>query len=104
MFDHADDALARLVRSSANRRVSLKALGSAGLSTALLAPRTIEAKQSAGKKARKKCRRQVGQCRAAFEAFCERSTFCFEAFSPCCEHLSTCNVTAYLTCFHAVEP
>jgi hypothetical protein len=104
MFDHADDALARVVRFPTERRVSFKALGIAGLSAALLAPRTIEAKQSAGKKARKKCKRQVGQCRAAVEAFCERSTFCFDAFSPCCEHLSTCNVTAYLTCFHAVEP
>jgi hypothetical protein len=103
MFDHAADALARLVRISASRRVSLKALGIAGLFAALVAPRTIGAKQSASKQARKKCKRQVAQCRAAFEAFCEKSTSCFEAFAPCCEHLSTCNVTAYLTCFHAVE-
>jgi hypothetical protein len=104
MFDHADDALARVVRFPTERRFSLKALGIAGLATALLAPRTIEAKQSASKKARKRCRRQVGQCRAAFETICERSTFCFEAFAPCCEHLATCNVTAYLTCSDAVEP
>jgi hypothetical protein len=75
MFDHADDALARVVRFPTERRFSLKALGIAGLATALLAPRTIEAKQSASKKARKRCRRQVGQCRAAFETICERSTF-----------------------------
>jgi hypothetical protein len=79
-------------------------LGAAGVAAVLPPATFIEAKQSASKKAKKKCKRQVAQCSAAWAEICEDNTACFEEFSACCSHLSTCNVSAYLTCFFAVEP
>ncbi len=81
-----------------SRRSSLVALGLASVgATPLLAG----AKGKAGKKARKKCRKQVEPCKAAFDPVCEGTMGeeeCRQFASECCESLKTCNADAAMTC------
>jgi hypothetical protein len=89
------DALTR----SASRRVSLLALGGAGLAAALAGAFGAAAKPKPGKLARKKvkekCKAQVRQCNLVLGVACDANddpAACKEAFLPCCDFLATCNV------------
>jgi len=74
------------------------ALGAAGLATTLAGGFGASAKQSAGKKARKKCKKQQAACRSDVEAFCTPTKIveeCKTAFLPCCD---VCDVSVAVTC------
>ena len=82
------------------RRASIAAFGLAGL--AAISPLTVQGKQSAGKKAKKKCKKQVGKCEDAFIAFCEGNASCLNEVEailiPCCQSLGGCNVGEFIAC------
>jgi hypothetical protein len=99
-------ALAGLPRravAAMSGRATLAALAGAAMAPAVL-PLTPATAGKAGKTARKKCKRQVGQCRAAWEELCMGNSTCEEDFFACCEHLRRCNVSAYLACTFEVDP
>lgn len=90
------DTIAR--SASADRRRAIVALGAAGLATTLAGGFGASAKQSAGKKARKKCKQQQTACRSDVEAFCTATKVveeCKTAFLPCCD---VCDVSVAVTC------
>ena len=77
-----------------SRRASLIGLLGAALTAAVVDPAPAHAGK-AGKKARKACRRQVGQCETSVTTFC--SDFpaldpeeCEAAFRPCCASFQNC--------------
>ncbi len=86
--------LANRGSSLLSRRASLIGLLGAALPVAVFEPAPAPAGK-AGKKARKACRRQVGQCETSVTAFC--SDFpaldpeeCEAAFRPCCASFQNC--------------
>ncbi|MGH2614508.1 MAG: hypothetical protein ACRDJC_04665 [Thermomicrobiales bacterium] len=99
------DAIAALTRRTAeavSRRNSLLTLGGAALAAGLVPPLGSEAKKSAAKKAKKKCKRQVGQCTAFFNELCEEvecSAEQLEIVRRCCASFQSCNAGGFLECF-----
>jgi hypothetical protein len=94
--------LSRRAHAAVSRRASLLGLGGAALAS-LAAPATTAHAGKAGKNAKKKCKRQVGQCRAAWEDLCMGNPNCESDFFACCQPLARCDVAAYLTCVAAVD-
>jgi hypothetical protein len=97
------DALAR--RASAlqvqgqNRRTSLQALAAAALLGTGIAPLAAQAKSNAGKKAKKRCKKQVAPCRAALEPACDPGDpDCPGDVATCCQFLAQCNAGAAMHC------
>lgn len=86
-----------------SRRASLATLGAAGLAGLLGQAPAASARQSAGKKARKKCKNQVGQCISSVSLLCQDNPGCEQAFLACCPLLSTCDFNAFLTCTAAQD-
>jgi hypothetical protein len=80
------------------RRASLKALGTTAVVAALAAPRSAQAKPKPGKKAKKRCQKQVGACRVALVDVCDGSDYCEQVLLPCCPKLKTCNAPAFIQC------
>ena len=101
MNDNTFDSITRHAAVTVSRRMSLLALGGAGL-TAAAAP-TMAAGGKAGKKARKLCRRQREQCRAFFVERCQGSQNCLEALLPCCELFAKCSVAAGIECVSPIR-
>jgi hypothetical protein len=79
-----------------SRRASLVTLGAAGLA-ALADPVVADAKNTAKKKARKKCQQQVGQCTAFLAEQCDGDPSCL-AVTACCPSLGNCDVAAFFAC------
>jgi hypothetical protein len=94
--------LSHRASAAVSRRASLLSLGGAALAS-LAAPATTAHAGTAGKKAKRKCKRQVGQCRAAWEDLCMGNPNCESDFFACCQPLARCDVAAYLTCVAAVD-
>lgn len=99
------DAMAAVTRGAAeavSRRNSLLTLGGAALASGLARPVDAEAKKSAAKKARKRCKRQVSQCTAFFNELCEELE-CpaeqLEIIHRCCVSFQSCNVGGFLECY-----
>lgn len=80
------------------RRASLATLGIAALSGVLGHAPATSAKQSAGKKARKKCKNQVSQCLSRISQLCENDAGCQQTLPACCQQLSGCDFNAFLIC------
>lgn len=98
------DALARQAGSIHDRRTSLKVLGAAAFVAAAAAPLTAEAGKS-GKKAKKKCKKQVGPCNTFSNEVCElffdpgsEFDFCVAEASACCAPLKKCAATSFFDC------
>ena len=74
-------------------------LGAAGLATTLSGSFGASAKQSAGKKARKKCKKQKQACLDGITTFCaqfeEFAPQCVSELTPCC---ATCDISAAVIC------
>lgn len=90
------DTIAR--SAGADRRRAILALGAAGLATTLAGGFGASARQSAGKKARKKCKKQQSACRSDVELLCAGTKIveeCKTAFLPCCD---VCDVSVAVTC------
>jgi hypothetical protein len=108
------DAMARTAGSVRDRRASLKALGLAALG-ATAVPSLAQAGK-AGKKAKKKCQRQRGQCQTFVEtSLCVEPArgagvdvsgegavvvSCVEFFRPCCDFFAQCQAGQGLSCLH----
>ena len=109
MNNLAFDALARNAAAAVSRRASLLTLGGAGLVAAMAHPQLAGAGK-AGKKAKKKCKKQVGQCRDNFTQHCavccsdteEEFDLCFATFAACCEPLAQCNAAATFACLEGI--
>jgi hypothetical protein len=100
--------VAQQVRSLHNRRTSLKAFAAASLGIAVAAPAAAKGGRS-GKKAKNKCKQQVGKCRSFVTAACQEEADpqeCLDASLPCCDFLRGCNAGAALDCFFtpSVQP
>ncbi len=87
-----------------HRRALLSASG-AGLAALLSGAFGSVAKPKPGKLARKKakakCKSQVGQCTLATTLICNDGNdpqACKESFLPCCDHLANCNAGAFIQC------
>jgi hypothetical protein len=93
MNANAFDIATRRTVAAISRRASLLTLGSAALAAAASRPREADAAK-AGKKCKKRCKRQGEQCRAKTEDVCAGAvdpTACREFFRPVCEALGRCN-------------
>jgi hypothetical protein len=94
------DAFTRQTATRISRRGSLLALGGAGMATALGGSLAAEAKNSSNKKSKKKAKKQAKQkCKKQVDQ-CETSLTVnnFPQGIPCCQFLSDCNTTQFLTC------
>ncbi|MGH2615129.1 MAG: hypothetical protein ACRDJC_07815 [Thermomicrobiales bacterium] len=81
------------------RRGSLLTLGGAAL-TAMATPEVASAGKS-GKNAKKRCKKQRGQCFTAVAEFCESTanpSSCEGFYRPCCEHFARCSVGTGIVC------
>ncbi|MGH2618918.1 MAG: hypothetical protein ACRDJC_27130 [Thermomicrobiales bacterium] len=106
MSDNAFAAIARRAASAVDRRVALTVSGAMALLVATR-PLTAEAGKAA-RKAKKKCKRQVGQCLAFLTERCdaisntpEEVEECLALSSPCCDLFATCRGVSAVDCFAA---
>jgi hypothetical protein len=95
------DAFIRRAAADVSRRDAVVALGGAGLAAAITRQATA-AKPSGKKNARKKCRRQVGQCRDIFIPVCGGGDEC-ETLLACCSFLATCDTARFIACLGQFE-
>jgi hypothetical protein len=97
MTGHAFDTVTRTVAT--DRRRAVLALGAAGLAATLVPSRDAAAKQSAGKKRKKRCKKQKQACLTQVTTFCaqfnEDAPLCQTAVFPCCE---TCDLATGVIC------
>lgn len=101
MSKEAFDAVTRQAADAMSRRKSMLALGGLALAASLAEPPAAlgkKKKRRAKKQVRKKCRRQVRDCRNFFSGFCGGIPECEEEFYPCCEELAKCDAGAMFTC------
>ena len=102
----SDDAIGPFASaaSSARRRISIAALGAMTL-LAAFQPSFAQAGKTA-RKARKRCKRQFGQCLAFLEERCaavsstpREAADCLAQFGPCCEPFARCDAVDVVRCF-----
>jgi len=97
MFEQPDDVVAVHTAESLSRRTSLIALGGAALSV-VARPSPARAGK-AGKKAKKKCKRQIGQCESSIATVCSGGPAgCEEVLAPCCSSFKNCKAGAAYQC------
>jgi len=87
--------ITRRAAAAVTRRHSFLMMG--GVAAAAATPAIAEAGE-AGKKARKRCKRQRGACRGSVEEFCAGSSTCLDHLLACCDPLATCNARASTEC------
>jgi hypothetical protein len=106
MHNESVNALAHRTAPSLTRRTSLVAIGGAALASALARPAPAHAGK-AGKKAKKMCRRQIGQCETSVTAFCATASelleidreACEASVLPCCGSFKGCQAGSFFRCF-----
>jgi hypothetical protein len=101
MNNEGVDALTRTVAAQ-DRRRSLQTMSVAALAALGMAPRLGAAKGKAGKAAKKKCKKQVAPCEAAFAETCAGAPSaedCRNSVAECCAFLGSCNAGAAMECF-----
>jgi hypothetical protein len=100
MNDLTFDTLIRHVARRASRRTSLMTLGTAGLATLASPLGTVAKKKRAGKKAKQKCQRQVGQCTTfLLSQLCgENNPECLALVDRCCALAGNCDPVGFLNC------
>jgi hypothetical protein len=87
------DGVARGIGAAQDRRTSLKAIGATALLAVGATPARASAKKDSGKKAAKRCKRQVGQCKDVLQALCDASEGqqeCLDDTARCCSFLGDC--------------
>jgi hypothetical protein len=96
------DAWTRQTAMPFSRRRSILTLSGAGIAAAAAGPLVAKAGKR-GKKCKKKCQQQVGQCEDVVRAFCSDvdpgGNGCLQTVLPCCDPLQTCNSAASTQCF-----
>ncbi|MFN8662201.1 MAG: DUF892 family protein [Thermomicrobiales bacterium] len=94
---HTFDDVTRM--SGTDRRRAMLALGAAGLASVVAGSFGASAKQSAGKKAKKKCNKQKKACQEDLVIFCAQfgggAQECLAALTPCC---ASCNLSDAVLC------
>ena len=80
------------------RRTSLVALIASGVAGALALPQATDAKQSVAKKAKKKCKKQEGQCVVSLSPICNGDPGCTAVIQQCCDFTSRCDIAGFFTC------
>jgi hypothetical protein len=107
------DAFTRRAAAAATRRLSFLTLGASALGAAIAGSSLVQAGK-AGKKAKKKCKRQRGQCEEFFATdFCVHRTAaaredvsaegpvsCVDIFRPCCDLFAQCKAGEALSCIN----
>jgi hypothetical protein len=96
MNDHVFDFFTRHGAQGVTRRSSPNATETAG-SPASKGPLGA-AKKSAGKKAKQKCQRQIGQCTTFYTTVCQGNADCLAKAERCCPELVDCDLLGFLTC------
>lgn len=94
------DTFTRHAAGRVSRRASLAPLGTVGLA-ALASPISTEAKKQkkgAGKKAKQKCQKQVGQCTTFLDPLCEDDPDCLALVQECCAFAGSCDVDGFFDC------
>ena len=81
-----------------SRRASLAALAMTGIAGALGRTQPGAAKQSASKKAKKKCKKQEGQCVLALSTICEGDPQCSAVIQQCCTFTARCDISGFFLC------
>ena len=86
------------------RRVALLGFGGAGLA-ATFRPAPARAGK-AGKRAKKACKRQIGQCEGSVRTFCANPFFedpaaCEAVLFPCCQQFKNCKAKEAYDCMFA---
>jgi hypothetical protein len=79
-----------------SRRASLLTPGTAGAADARKHKNRNRNKNK--NEARKRCRRQVGQCNASTVELCRGDAACLARAQACCLILGTCDATGFFTC------
>lgn len=100
------DGIARRTAAGLSRRGSLLALGGAALAAAVTGPSHTQAAKSGKKtrkKARKVCRRQVGQCHDFLDWACPDQT-CVDRLESCCASFAKCDANTALQCIFDPQP
>jgi hypothetical protein len=104
MSDNAVEVFTRATASAFDRRVSVTALG--GMILLAAARPLTAAAGKAARKAKKKCKKQVGQCRAFIAERCELISStpedeaeCVALNDPCCEVFARCHGVSAVQCF-----
>ncbi len=101
MSIRAFDVVTRRAAATVSRRQSLLALGGAALGSVVARPGVATAKkggESCGKKQKKKCNQNKGQCIPTLTALCAGSAACLAEGLPCCDE---CFSATFLTCLIA---
>jgi hypothetical protein len=91
--------VARLTTNAVSRRTSL-ALGAASLLAAARPVATDAAK--AGKKAKRRCKRQADQCRAFHVDICDTNQSCTDITNECCAHFGRCAAGEAVACLNQI--
>jgi hypothetical protein len=104
MGDHLIATFTARTVTTLTRRVALLGLGGAGLA-ATFRPAPTRA-DKAGKRAKKACRGQIGQCQGSVSAFCANPFFenpeaCEAVLSPCCQQFKNCKARGAYDCLFA---
>ncbi|MFN8591706.1 MAG: hypothetical protein U0031_09630 [Thermomicrobiales bacterium] len=98
MHESRFDEVTRHASVLADRRGSLKALGSAAVLAALpFAPETAKA----GRKKKKQCVKDAVQCANSFATFCNGEANpdgCNNSAAQCCANLKTCDTARAISC------
>jgi hypothetical protein len=99
MSETAFNPITQRATASISRRNSLIAFGGTAFLASAFSPGSVHAGK-AGKKAKKRCKKQRAQCVASIERFCEGEPAeqCVEPRVPCCDFFAKCAVSAGLQC------
>jgi hypothetical protein len=99
MHSQVRDGVNQRALNVVSRRSSILAIGGSALAAALAKPASTRAgKSGKNKNAKKRCKRQVQQCRNAYVDICDVNVACTETVATCCAHLATCNAGAAFEC------
>lgn len=104
MSENAFDRIARQTANDISRRHSLLALGGAALAASLSSASVAKA-GTAGKKAKKKCKKQGPACQQFANDLCDlffdpgtELDECIDSASDCCSPLTRCAAGEFFSC------
>lgn len=83
------------------RRSSLTALFATGAAGIFARSQAGDAKQSIGKKAKNKCKKQEAQCVTSLTATCGGELDCPTLIQQCCPFTARCDITGFFTCLES---
>jgi hypothetical protein len=97
------ETLTRRIARGCSRRASIMTLGASGFSLLAWPFATEARKQSVAKKARQKCKKQLGQCSTTLAPLCNDDSECLAQVQTCCAIAGTCNAVGWFQCLRPPE-